>query len=97
MASQIGEYISTTGISTWTDLSTIIDWFDSTGSFVEGKKYVIYNNSATSFRFISNKNTPEENRFGSFAPQGSKIYFSPEDDNKLYIKGNNFNLAISEV
>lgn len=98
MAGQIGEFISDEKISEWTDIEELAKWFgeSSDDHFVEGKKYSIYNNSASSFRFICTADL-DESAFGSYANQGSLIYFKPNSTEKIYIKGNNFNLAISEV
>ena len=35
--------------------------------------------------------------FGTFVPQGSVIYFRPNNGEKLYVQGSGFNLAISEI
>lgn len=100
MAGQIGEYISEEKLDVWTDIESKIKWLgtgsNSSNSFEEGKLYLIYNNSATSFKFVCTTDL-DETTFGSYVNQGSMIYFKPTDDEKIYIKGTNFNLAISEV
>jgi len=91
MAGQIGEYISTTPLKEWTPLVDVAGC-----TLTNGKKYSIYNNGATSIRFIASKETNPE-FFGTVLSQGSIIYYKPIDGEKLLIKGVSFNLVISEV
>lgn len=91
MAGQIGEYISSTPLNEWTPLADIAGC-----SLTNGKKYSIYNNGAASIRFIASKDD-KPNFFGTILTQGSIIYYSPIDGEKLLIKGTSFNLVISEV
>lgn len=95
MAGQIGEFIEDEKIEQWTDLESVALWFNENG-FEDGKVYSIYNNSSTSFTFLSGDYI-DERITGTIAPQGTTIYFKPEDGSKIYIKGDNFNISISEI
>ncbi len=95
MAGQIAEYISTEELTTWTDIEEVLMWFDEAG-FTDGKVYSIYNNSATTFRFLTG-DIIDDDIYGTIVTQGSNIYFRPSNGSKLYIKGFNFNLAVSEI
>ena len=95
MAGQIAEYIETEELKEWTDLEEVLIWFDEEG-FTDGKVYSIYNNSSTSFRFLTGDVIDDEIH-GTICNQGSTIYFRPDSGSKIYIKGFNFNLAVSEI
>ena len=96
MAGQIGEFITSDPVSEWVDLSEVAYWFGSEEGFEEGKVYSIFNNSSVSFRFISTDDLDEE-AFGTYVPQGSIVYFRPNDGEKLYVQGEAFNIAISRI
>lgn len=95
MAGQIGEFIEVDEIQEWTDLESVALWFNTNG-FEDEKVYSIHNNSATSFRFLTGEYIDEQIT-GTIAPQGTTIYFKPENGSKIYIKGFNFNIVISEI
>lgn len=90
MAGQIGEYISKEKITEWASLEEL-----SGVTFSSGSKYTIVNNSGATIRFVA---TDEANPtyYGTILSQGGTIFYSP-DAGTLYVKGKNFNLAISEV
>ena len=90
MAGQIGEYISSGKIADWTKLSELAGV-----TFDASKKYTILNNSGTTCRFCAST-TADPEFYGSNLIQNSVIFYSPKAGD-LYIKGSNFNLAISEV
>jgi len=96
MAGQVGEYINRMDLSEWTDLEKVTKWFGD-NKFQAGKKYSIYNNSSSSYKFIPMDSKPNEEYCGTYASQGTTIYYTPDSGSKIYIKGSNFNLVISEV
>lgn len=95
MAGQIAEYLETDEILEWTDLEELLVWFNNSG-FVDDKVYSIHNNSATSFRFLTG-DVIDEAIHGTVCNQGSTIYFRPDSGSKIYVKGQNFNIAVSEI
>jgi len=96
MAGQVAEYIMPDEVAEWTELASVAFWFDGSSDFEDGKVYSIYNNSAVSFRFVVSSDL-DEDTYGTFVPQGSVIYFRPNNGEKLYVQGSGFNLAISEI
>lgn len=90
MAGQIGEYISKTKITEWTSLEEL-----SGVTFSSGSKYLIANNSGATIRFVATSES-DPTYYGTNLGYGEEIMYSP-DAGTLYVKGDNFNLAISEV
>lgn len=96
MVGHIGEFIYNEEINEWVDLESLITWYGDDDSFSEEHVYCIYNNSGATFRFLTVEE-PSDEMFGTIVTQGSSIIFKPKDGIKIYVKGENFNLAISEI
>ncbi len=96
MAGQVAEFIEEDDITEWIELGQYAYWLNGDTDFKTGTVYSIYNNSSASFKFVVTDDL-DEDTFGTFVPQGSVIYYKPDGSGKLYVKGNSFNLAISEI
>jgi len=90
MAGQIGEYISKEKITEWTSLEEL-----SGVTFSDGKKYLIFNNSGATIRYVASDEA-DPTYYGTNFSQGEQMLYSLSAGT-LYVKGDNFNLSISEV
>lgn len=92
MSGQVAEYISFKPINEWTSLEELIDGF----TFDNDKKYSIFNNGASTILF-STATAEKPEFFGSILSQKDTIWYNKGNAGTLFVKGENFNLAIWEV